>query len=101
MNMKLLIKKLGGPRRISEICECKPPSVYSWVRIPVDRCPALELASNGDVKVDEMRPDVTWERKEDPAWPHKEGRPLVDYSKRRRKKSKAPTACPRPPTNKQ
>ncbi|MCA3109858.1 MAG: helix-turn-helix domain-containing protein [Rhodocyclaceae bacterium] len=80
MNTKLLIQKLGGPKRVAAICECKAPSVYSWVRIPVDRCPSLELASHGDVTVEQMRPDIRWTRVRDRKWPHPAGRPLVDYS---------------------
>jgi len=79
MDMKLVIRRLGGPKRISEICDLKAPSVYSWVRVPVARCPRLELASGGKVTVEQMRPDVQWRRMKDREWPHPQGRPLVDY----------------------
>lgn len=80
MSTNMIIRRLGGPKRVSEICACKAPSVHSWVRIPVARCPSLELASRGAVTVEEMRPDLRWIRVKDRKWPHPAGRPLVDYS---------------------
>ena len=45
-------------------------------------CQRIELASSGAVTVEELRPDVNWHRVCDPEWPHPQGRPLVDLTRR-------------------
>lgn len=51
-------------------------------RLPADRCPAIERATNGAVAVERLRPDVRWVRVPDPAWPHPDGRPCIDVAAR-------------------
>lgn len=79
--MPELIKSLGGTTAVARMLGIKPPSVSGWAgRVPADRCPAIERATGGSVTVDQLRPDVTWHRVPDPAWPHPEGRPTIDVA---------------------
>jgi DNA-binding transcriptional regulator YdaS (Cro superfamily) len=38
--------------------------VWQWARgmrqVPADRCPAIERATGGEVRCEELRPDVEW-----------------------------------------
>ena len=38
--------------------------IYQWQtgvrRVPADRCPAIERATNGAVRCEDLRPDVDW-----------------------------------------
>jgi hypothetical protein len=81
-----IITTLGGPSAVARLLGIKPPSVIGWRgRVPADRCPAIERATNGAATCEELRPDVRWHRIPDPDWPHADGRPLIDV---------APTAAP-------
>lgn len=69
-----LIERLGGPAQIARICGIKSPSVYSWTRVPAERCALLEKSTG--VMRWEMRPsdwgDIWPEligRPNAPAWP--------------------------------
>jgi DNA-binding transcriptional regulator YdaS (Cro superfamily) len=37
-------------------------TVYQWTktRVPAERCPAIEAATNGLVRCEDLRPDVAW-----------------------------------------
>jgi hypothetical protein len=52
-------------------------------RVPDTHCPAIELATEGVVTCEELRPDVPWTRIPDATWPHPKGRPLIDPAARR------------------
>lgn len=47
---------------------------------PVNRCPAIERATEGRVTCEALRPDVRWQRVPDAAWPHPGGRPCIDVA---------------------
>lgn len=81
--MENLIDKLGGPAAVARMAGCRAPSVIEWRKrgIPVDRCPAIEQGTAGAFTCEQMRPDVRWHRIADPAWPHPEGRPLIDVTR--------------------
>ena len=81
MDIQTLIRTLGGPTRVAQICGIRVPSIYSWRAVPQDRCAQIEHATSGAVTVEELRPDVHWHRIPDTSWPHPEGRPLVDVSR--------------------
>lgn len=48
---------------------------------PPDRCPDIERATAGRVTVEELRPDIRWQRIPDPTWPHPAGRPCIDVAR--------------------
>lgn len=47
---------------------------------PELHCPAIEREFSGDITVEELRPDVVWQRVPDPSWPHPGGRPCIDVA---------------------
>lgn len=49
-------------------------------KLPLDRCPAIERATQGKVLCEQLRPDITWHRVPDPSWPHADGRPCIDVA---------------------
>lgn len=55
-------------------------AVSQWFasKPPADRCPAIERVLKGAVTVEQLRPDVVWQRVPDADWPHPSGRPCID-----------------------
>lgn len=74
------IKDLGGPTKVANMTGLSVPTVHGWKTIPSHHCPAIELATAGEFVCEVMRPDLTWQRVPDPEWPHKDGRPLLDFA---------------------
>ena len=77
------IDSLGGPAAVARMLGCKPPSVIAWRArgIPSDRCPAIERATQAKFTCEQLRPDVSWSRIADAAWPHPGGRPVIDVAR--------------------
>lgn len=78
-----VIKELGGTSAVAAMCNVKPPSVSEWSRnnkIPEAQCPVIEYGSGGKFACERVRGDVQWVRVPDAAWPHPQGRPLVDHA---------------------
>lgn len=49
--------------------------------VPHERCPAIERATGGAVRCEDLRPDAMWHRVADVDWPwHPEGRPTLDLA---------------------
>jgi DNA-binding transcriptional regulator YdaS (Cro superfamily) len=50
-------------------------TVYQWTktRVPAERCPQIERATNGLVRCEDLRPDVAWDVLRNPqaTAPHK------------------------------
>lgn len=47
--------------------------------VTIAHCARIEMATEGRVACEGIRPDLEWVRVPDPAWPwHPEGRPLLD-----------------------
>lgn len=84
MDLKTYIKtaERGAAARVAEHVGVHPVMVSQWASgtkpVPAERCPAIERATEGAVKADEMRADVVWVRIPDPDWPHPQGRPCID-----------------------
>lgn len=59
--------------------------IRQWQHGYADRRPnpdnrvALERATGGKVNVEEWGADCKWKRIKDRAWPHPDGRPLLDF----------------------
>lgn len=55
---------LGGQSAMAKLFGIATPSVNQWVKqrrpIPAERCPAIERATQGAVRCEELRPDVDW-----------------------------------------
>ena len=54
----------GGVTRLAKELNVTPVMVSQWrygiKRVPAERCPAIERATNGAVRCEEMRQDVDW-----------------------------------------
>lgn len=83
MNPSDLIDSLGGPSAVARMAGVSAPTAHGYRHrgIPAERCPAIELATQGRVTVRDLRPDVSWARIPDPAWPHVDGRPVIDVAR--------------------
>ncbi|MBQ1556661.1 MAG: helix-turn-helix domain-containing protein [Pseudomonas sp.] len=76
----ITVQDLGGPSAVARALRISAPTAHGWKRIPEHHCPALELWKQGDVTVEQMRPDISWHRVPDSNWPHPSGRPLIDVA---------------------
>lgn len=54
-------KLLGGKSEIARHFDITPWAVSKWRdRVPAERCPELEKLTDGQVRCEELRPDVDW-----------------------------------------
>lgn len=70
LSTKEIIAKAGGVRSVSLELKINRQSVYDWIRagrIPAERCIDLERLSGGNVRCEQMRPDVDWAYLRNPA----------------------------------
>nr|DAR90749.1 MAG TPA: Putative antitoxin of bacterial toxin-antitoxin system, YdaS/YdaT [Caudoviricetes sp.] len=54
----------GGQSATARVCGVKQPAVRKWLnggKMDVRHIPAIIKATNGEVKPQELRPDVDWE----------------------------------------
>jgi len=81
--IELACAAVGSQAELARMLGVLPAAVFQWVKktrpIPDDKCPSIELACSGSVACEVLRPDLNWTRVPDPAWPHPEGRPLLDF----------------------
>lgn len=59
------IQILGGPVKAALVLKVKGgrhQTVQSWLknRVPAEHCPAIEQATAGAVRCEDLRPDVPW-----------------------------------------
>jgi DNA-binding transcriptional regulator YdaS (Cro superfamily) len=59
------IDAAGGQSALAAAIGVKQQLVWSWLhrgggRVPAEHCPAIERATNGAVRCEELRPDVDW-----------------------------------------
>jgi len=84
--MKLIeyLSVRGAQSKLALAVGVTPVIVNQWThdvrQAPAERCPDIEIATDGAVTCEELRPDVTWIRFHDKSWPHPKGRPLIDHS---------------------
>ncbi|TCK43452.1 YdaS antitoxin of YdaST toxin-antitoxin system [Paraburkholderia sp. BL8N3] len=48
---------------IACLFDISPQAVQQWIdsgRVPAERCPTLERGTRGEIKCEELRPDVEW-----------------------------------------
>jgi DNA-binding transcriptional regulator YdaS (Cro superfamily) len=78
---------LGGQAGVSKTCGYKDRrNVWPWFSegrpVPAEACAAIERATDGAVKCEQLRPDLDWVRIADRRWPwHRKGRPVLDVAK--------------------
>jgi DNA-binding transcriptional regulator YdaS (Cro superfamily) len=60
------IQLLGGPTKaavVLNVPDHRYQTVQSWIRtrVPAEWCPTIERATGGQVRCEDLRPDVAWE----------------------------------------
>jgi DNA-binding transcriptional regulator YdaS (Cro superfamily) len=52
----------GGQLFVANLFGISVQAVSKWVkkRVPIERCPEIEKATNGAVTCEDLRPDVDW-----------------------------------------
>lgn len=55
---------VGGITSLSKLIDVSVPTVHQWItgvrRVPTERAIRIEEATKGQVKAEELRPDVPW-----------------------------------------
>ena len=64
--LRKAIDALGGitmAARTLNVKDGRYQTVQSWLsnRVPAEHCPAIERATDGAVRCEELRPDVAWD----------------------------------------
>ena len=56
------IAACGGSSKLAQALGVSEQVVWNWKtrRVPAERCPAIEQATGGAVRCEELRPDVAW-----------------------------------------
>lgn len=80
--LEQVIQRAGSVAAVARSLKVSSSTLCNWrIRgIPEEYCPAIERIDLGRCSVEELRPDVSWCRVKDKAWPHPAGRPLVDHA---------------------
>lgn len=64
-------KVVGSQMRLSLLIGVSRSAISQWVtgsaRVPIRHCPAIERATDGAVRCEELRPDVAWQVLRTPA----------------------------------
>lgn len=99
--IQLACNAVGSAAQLARLIDVKPPTISQWDKgfdevtgklrdlamlrpaspwrpVPEKRCPAIEWATEGKVTVESLRPDISWVRVPDAAWPNSAGRPCID-----------------------
>lgn len=62
--VKQAVQAAGGRGVLAAACRVRYQAVQKWesAGVPIDRCPAIERATGGQVRCEDLRPDVIWQR---------------------------------------
>lgn len=59
------IEKVGSATALAALLQVTPAAVGQWKsgerRVPAERCPLIERATGGQVRCEDLRPDVAWD----------------------------------------
>jgi len=62
--LQFAVDQMGGQAALASALGVKQQHVWNWLsrgRVPAEHCPAIERATAGKVRCEELRPDVAWE----------------------------------------
>ena len=55
---------VGGQAAMARLIGVSPPTINQWIKgdrpVPAERCPAVERATRGVIRCEDLRPDVDW-----------------------------------------
>ena len=65
MSLNQAIAHMGGQTALAQAVNVKQQQVWNWInrgagRVPAEHCPAIERATGGAVRCEDLRPDVDW-----------------------------------------
>jgi DNA-binding transcriptional regulator YdaS (Cro superfamily) len=89
MDLHAYLSAAGAPSTVDLAArlEVNPDQLRQWRHGYANRkpsaeaCVELERHTDGAVTCEELRPDLSWSRIPDKAWPNKKGRPVLDFAK--------------------
>ena len=58
------VQALGGPIQAARKLDIERyQTVQSWTRhrVPAEYCPLIERATNGEIRCEQLRPDIAWD----------------------------------------
>ncbi|WP_392564345.1 helix-turn-helix domain-containing protein [Orbus wheelerorum] len=62
--LEMAIKKIGSQKKLADEIGVVQSCVWKWLhgetRIPLDKAMNIELLTKGQVKCEELRPDINW-----------------------------------------
>jgi DNA-binding transcriptional regulator YdaS (Cro superfamily) len=62
-NLQKAIDCVGSQAELASDIDVTPQAVHNWLRrgnVPAEHCPAIERATAGAVRCEDLRPDVEW-----------------------------------------
>lgn len=62
-SIKTAIKIVGSQKDLADEIGVSAKTVWAWINrdsIPAEHCPAIERATKGAVRCEDLRPDVDW-----------------------------------------
>lgn len=64
--LQTAVDKAGGQAALASAIGVKQQHVWNWLnrpqaKVPAEYCPAIERATKGVVRCEDLRPDVAWE----------------------------------------
>lgn len=75
---------VGGQAELARQLGVVAVTVNQWAKnkrpVPDDKCVGIELATAGEVTVEQLAPARTWVRVAEKGWPHPKGKPLIDVA---------------------
>lgn len=62
-------RERGAQARLAKVLDIPPPMLSAWAsedpekrrQVPAERCPSIERATAGEVRCEDLRPDVAWD----------------------------------------
>jgi DNA-binding transcriptional regulator YdaS (Cro superfamily) len=54
---------LGSQKALADAIGVSPKTIWAWVNrksVPAEHCPAIEKATSGAIRCEDLRPDVDW-----------------------------------------
>lgn len=62
--LELAIHYFGGTKGLAAVCGITPMAIYQWPdkKIPLAQIPKIQAASNDELKREELRPDIAWDK---------------------------------------
>lgn len=78
------VRIVGGIGKLAAALGVVQSAASNWRRrggVPLEYCAAIERLTDGKVAAEQLRAGC-WRRVPDSAWPHPEGRPVLDFAGR-------------------